>query len=323
MTETQNNVPNRQDWVFGYCNDILTDKQALIRQEFTLQLQRTMKMFKWKNLPDTIPQKDLELILQLNGHATFTQVDGKYYVFKGGLGGVPNEYYLPTISIVANPYLKFNKTLKINEECVVIQNDFLYQGLTPLFNKYASLIAEIIISLRWAIINARVPYLIDADNDNTKQDAKDFMEKIIAGTDIEIIGHNSFFEGIKTYDYASKITHVTELIEALQYLKAHWFNDLGLEANYNMKRETLTSAELSIGEDTLVPQIDEMLTQRKLACEKINKMYGLNISVELDSSWKQLREEQKSAIKKEEAEIAKLESEGANNENTVKEDTGE
>ncbi len=280
----------KRDIIKGFCKNIIENKQALVEQEFMLQLNRTLKMFKWNNLPETIPEHELELILQMYGYAIFTYVNDKPYIFHGSLGGTPNEYYLPTLAVISNPYLRFSKDLKINEDCIVIQNDDLYNSLVPMFNKYASMITEVFISLRLATINARVPYLIDADNDQTYEDAKIFFENIIKG-ETGVIGHNTFFEGIKTYDYASKTTHIKDLLELYQYLKANWFNDIGLQANYNMKRESLNDSELSINESTLTPYIDQMLECRKRACDIINKMYNLNISVELNSSWYNIKQD--------------------------------
>lgn len=288
--------------IFKDCN-LVIDKEELIKQEFKQQLLRTLKMFEWKNLPKTIQNKDLELLLQLNGFAIFTKVNDNFYVFNGGLGGELNEYYLPTIAVVSNPYLKYNKTLKINEDCIVILNDDLYEGLTPLFKKYSTLIAEALISIKWSMINARIPYLIDADNDQTKQDATDFMNKIIRGESIGIIGHQELFDGIKTYEYSSKTTHLRDLLETLQYLKASWYNEIGLQSNFNMKREALNSSETSLNEDVLIPSIDKMLECRKNACKLINDMYGLNIDVKLSTTWKQLRKEMENNIKLQESEI--------------------
>ena len=60
-----------------------------------------------------------------------------------------------------------------------------------------------------------------------------------------------------------------------------------------MKRERLTSSETDLNEDSLKPLIDIMLFERQEAMEKVNKMYGTNIKVDLDSSWKEQREEPK------------------------------
>ena len=58
-----------------------------------------------------------------------------------------------------------------------------------------------------------------------------------------------------------------------------------------MKREAINEAEAALSEDILYPLIDDMLVQRQIGLEKVNKMYGTNITVELSSVWKQLREQ--------------------------------
>lgn len=287
------NVPNRSDWIVGQCiDDILKDKKRLVHSYVNYMLNRTQQMFDYTGLPESIPQKNLELILQVNGNAIITKVDGDLYAFFGGLGGEFNAYYLPTIATVANPYLKFSKNMVIDKECVVMLNDSLYQGLMPLFSKYASLLAETDVSLRFASINARIPEIVFADNDAVAKSAKDYFDKIESGEELGVIGSKPFFEGIKTADYSSKAsaTNIKDLIELQQYLKSNWFIDLGLNANYNMKREAINSSESGMNEDALLPLVDDMLNCRKIGLEKINKMYGTNITVDLSSSWKEVRD---------------------------------
>ena len=54
-----------------------------------------------------------------------------------------------------------------------------------------------------------------------------------------------------------------------------------------MKREAIGEGESSLNEDSLLPLCDEMLRCRQQDVEKINKMFGTNISVEFDSAWAQ------------------------------------
>ena len=58
-----------------------------------------------------------------------------------------------------------------------------------------------------------------------------------------------------------------------------------------MKREAINDAESGMNEDSLLPLVDDMLENRKRGVEKINKMFGTNITVELDSSWKEVEYE--------------------------------
>lgn len=303
----------RNSWIFGKCKSILNDKELLQKQIISQMLNKTITIFKYGNLPETITDKDIEIITQVNGYSIWKEVDGKLYVFYGSLGGEPNPYYLPTLAIIANPALKYNASLKIDEECVVMLNDYLYTGLMPLFNKYGSLLTEADISLKYAIINARVPALLQSDNDNTYKSAKEFFDKIEKGDGYGIIASKEFFEGIKSQDFY-KQPYIKDLIESIQYIKASWYNEIGLNSQFNMKREAINSAESRLNDDILHPTIDVMLQCRKNAVEKINKMFGTNITVELNSVWEQNKIEEDLLLQYQKAEVDNLKQE-----NTTKE----
>ena len=300
-----NGLNNRNNWIIGKCNNILNDKEKMLQALVFQMLNKTTKIFKYTGLPDSIQEKDIETQLQVNGFAIWKEVDGKLYTFTGGLGGTPNVYYLPTIATVANPALNFSANLKIGEECVVMQNDYYYQGLMPLFNKYGNLLVEAELSLKYAIINARVPALVQADNDNTYASAKEFFSKIIEGKEYGVISSKEFFDGIRSQDFY-KQAYIKDLIEAIQYIKGSWYNEIGLNAAFNMKREAINEAEANLNEDILYPTLDTMLECRRTALEKVNEMYGTNISVDFDSVWEQNRKQEELAIDMKEAEIDSL-----------------
>lgn len=254
-------------------------------------LCRTQSMFEWKGLPDSIPQRDLELMLQCNGNVCFAQVNDGLYAFTGGLGGEPNVYYRPTVYTIANPALNFSASLKIGEECEIIRNDSLLIGLLPLITKYATNLTETEVSIFDAVINSRIISLIIANDDRAMESAKKYIEDVIAGR-LSIMGDNKFLESVKTQPYGGTGDRtITELIELNQYQRACLFNDLGLNANYNMKRESLNSNESQLNDDMLLPFVDDMLRNRQQGCERVNAMFGTSISVDFYSAWKDNVEE--------------------------------
>ena len=305
MMKRMSDINSRNGWVFGQIKNPLEDKPYMLRSAIAQMLNKSTKIFKYNNLPETIQAKDLEIILQVGGYGIWAEVNGKLYVFRGGLGGEPNPYYLPTIAVVANPALNYSANLKIGEECVVMLNDYLYQGMMPMFNKYGSMLVEAEISLKQAIINARVPALIQADNDATLESAKQFLNDIVEGKKYGVISSQEFFEGIKSHDFY-KQAYIKDLIESIQYIKGSWFNEIGLNAAFNMKREAINEAEATLNEDILYPTIDTMLECRRFALDKINAMFGTNFTVELDSVWMQNRVHEELVLDKEEAEIENL-----------------
>lgn len=262
------------------------NKDRNIDDMLRYMLRRSTQMFKYNGLPKTIPKYILELYLQTNGNVCFYKHDGELYVFTGGMGGELNEYYLPTIYTIANPFLKLTKNLVIDKDCVVVANDSCYQGMLPQFKKYATGLVENELSMNIASINSRIISLISASDDRTLKSAEAYVKHIYDG-DLSVVSEDAFLDGVKVQPYA-KATNDTlsKLIEYNQYLKASWFNDIGLNANYNMKREAINSNESQLNDDMLFPTVDDMLERRKEGLEKVNEMYGTNITVELNSSWR-------------------------------------
>ena len=268
------------------------DKTRATWYHISQMLIRTQSMFEYKGLPDSIPARHLEVMLQTRGHVAFYHTNGELYVFIGGLGGEPNVYYMPTVYTISNPALGISKNLKIGEDCIVMPSDSLYQGLMPILSHYATGITENELSMRCALINTRIVDLVSAQDDRTAESARIYFKQIEDGN-LDVIAETAFIEGLKAQPYGSagNTGILTDLIEMEQYWKASVFNELGLNANYNMKRESLNSAESQLNNDALLPLVDDMLKCRREALEKVNDMFGTDISVDFASSWKQNLEE--------------------------------
>lgn len=274
----------------------ITEKKRRTRDILLYMLNRTQQMFTWKGLPDTLPQYHLETLIQTHGNGCITEVlevpEGRgkpgLYGFFGGLGGMQDAYYEPTIYTVANPYLEFTKELLIGTDCVRVRNDRFGVGLIPLCIKYAALLNENEISLNICAINYRISNLISADDDRTYNSAVDFIDGIIDGK-LGAISSSEFFDGIRN-DKGQDTNRITDLIEYEQYLKGSWFNEIGLDANYNMKRERLNQGETDLNNDCLMPLVDQMLAWREKAVDDIKELYGDrydldDLSVALNPLW--------------------------------------
>lgn len=282
--------------------DYVIDKKRSAKSYIRYMLIRLQKMFAYKNLPDTIPREMLELFLMQSGTCFITEVKGNLYAFQGTVGGEPDPYYRPTLYIVANPALKFNKELDLWHDGVLMRNDSLWYGLMPLLSRYAAMLAENLVTLRSADVMLRVVALLTAPNDATKVAAEEYLRKLEKGQ-FGVIGENRFMDGIKMQSPPSNNgSYLTQFIELHQYLKASFYNELGLESNYNMKREAIGRNESAMDRDTLVPLCEEMLRCRQEDVSRLNEMYGTDISVDFDSAWLQ-------NMKENELELAKLRAE--------------
>lgn len=275
----------KKDNIYKSFQCYIKDKDTAVLSFVENTLAKTQSMFKYEGLPESIPQDEIEKLLQTTGNCFVTKVDGVLYALSGGLGGEPDVYNRPTLYTVANPALKLNKTYKVETDGVLIKNDTNGNSLLPIIGKYAVLHTDGLISLNTASVLTRITMLISASDDKTKQSADLFLQKILDG-EFSIIGENAFFKGVNMQTApTTNSVYITQLIEMIQYYKASLYNELGLNANYNMKRERLNLGEVSMNVDALLPYVDNMLNERQKAVTKINEKYDTDISVTLNSSW--------------------------------------
>ena len=287
------------------------DKKTSAKSYYRYLLSRLLRMFQYKNLPDTIPHEILDRYLFEFGIACITKVNGELYVFSGNLGGVQDVYYRPTTFIVSNPHIKvdgqlFTANIPVFENPyedvgqptgVLMRNDADWIGLHPLISRYAYLMAENILTLRTADVLLRIVALLTAKDDKEQKSALEYLKTIEKG-ELGVIGESKFFEGVEMQSPPSNNgSYLTQFIEYQQYLKGSFYNEIGLSANYNMKREAIGKGESTLDEDALLPLCDNMLRTRKEDIAKVNKMFGTNIEVEFSSSWLENRIEALAALK--------------------------
>ena len=275
-------------------------KRGLMVEYVRYMLDKTIPMFKYGNLPDNwhTPPRKLEEFIQTRGCVSIINYEGNgkkpagYYAVFGGRGGERDANYEPIDFVFANPFLGLDGTYRIypnvpnenQKQCALIRNDSLYIGLMPMFTRYASLLTENAISLRLSDINLRALLTMGAPDDKTKASAELYLQRLENGENA-VIGETAFFDGVNYHDSKHPNNHMKDLIEYEQYLKASWFNELGLDANYNMKRERISNSEVDQNSPALIPLIQDMLNNRKECIDDVNKLFGLNITVELDSIW--------------------------------------
>lgn len=267
-------------------------------------LQKTLSMFHYENLPPSMPQNELENILQRFGFAIIAEVNGNLYALRGGLGGEQNAYYKPTIATVANPYLKLTKDFVIenNKDAVLFKNDYLCGGLIPVIGKFAVPLVDANISLNTAAVLSRLQLVISTSDDQTRKSAEMYVEKLLNG-DFSVISENAFLSGVKVQNVDYPLI-IKDLIELTQYYKSNLLAEIGINSQFNMKRERLTENEVLLNDTELMPFVENMLFERKTAVAAINEKYGTEISVDLKSVWKTAKEVNDRAAEIEETETA-------------------
>lgn len=241
--------------------------------------------FDWNNIPDTVNKRFLELTLFDNGSIIFFKDDVIDYlalpVTNQGKLDVYNEP-IRTRAYASNGY---NKKLN-RENSVIIFNNMLHTNCVQACKMYAMRLANIDRTIDININAQKTPILIKSSENERLSMLNLYMQydgnmPFIFGSDM--MNDNGFgvlktdapFIAPQLYELKTNIWN-----EALTYL--------GI-ANVNItKRERLVSDEVDRSQGGSIASRFSRLEMRKEACEKINKMFGLNMSVdfreELDTS---------------------------------------
>ncbi len=263
----------------------LYDKNLYINNYLNYMFSKTNELFIYENLPDNLDVSKLEYFLQKFGFVFFTRNENSYHFYNGSL--FDYDIYDEPRKINANIEINNNpttKTFDVLNDGVLIKNDFLKLGLKPIFEKYGCMLNEAEITLYLHTILNRVSYVISCTDDKTKKEADTFLKKIYDG-DFSIIGSSAFFEGVELKGVPGSMNYTKDDIELTQYIRASAFHEIGLNSNFNMKRQYLNSAETSMNEKSIKPFVENMLSCRLEAIQKINEKYGLNIKVSMSSLW--------------------------------------
>ena len=270
------------------CDDL--NKEQIYKENYTALMNRCLNMFTWSNLPNEIDPKYLELYLLSNATVAFFHLNNRYYITFGNYGGEPNEYYLPRYYVVANPYIPLvENMLECGSNVVVGHNNSLMTPLTPTIEKYATLLTENTITMKMACVNSRMQTVISASDNQTIESANLYIKNLNEGK-YSVIAENEFLQGVRVQPTTSNNRLLIDVIELQQYNKASFYQEIGLNANHNMKRESLNSSETDVNEPSLKPLVYDMLENRRNFCERVNALYGLNISVDFSSAWNSIDE---------------------------------
>jgi hypothetical protein len=237
-------------------------------------------VFKWNNLPNGIDEKWIEKYFFNDGRCMFfNDPTNGFMVTKFTESGNLNYYDEPTL---LTPYGTnyMGSPLENNINCVLMRNNDIMIPTSPTIQLYAFRLAEIQRTIDVNVGAQQTPVVVLC-SDKQKLSFKRIFQKI---TDHEpcIYGDKNLdIENIKTLDIKAPI-----VFDKLQSQKQAIWNEcmtfLGINNNtQESKRERLVVSEVEVNNEQIESSANVMLKAREKACEDINKMFGLNVSVEM------------------------------------------
>lgn len=235
-----------------------------------------------------------KLNLILNGQICITDFNEKLYACIGNRSGAPNEYYLPSRFIIANPILG-SKEVRIGENGVVIYNTkidkYVWTGTGPIFAsglcdyiaQTATILADNIISINCVQVNTRVSTFFTADSESQALEGEATLKKMYAGCPYLILKSDILEKlNVNPVNAAATSQNITELIELNNFVISSFFQNIGIRANNNFKRERLVTDEVEAQNDYLEINVLEFLAPWQDGLDEVNKMYGTSLKVRLN-----------------------------------------
>ena len=246
--------------------------------------------FEWTGLPNGIDEKWIERYLFHEGQCMFFK-DEKlgFMVAKCNIGGNLNYYDEPTRLIpVATNYAEAKSYIN-NEECVLIRNNDDMIPTRPTIELFALRLAQVTRTIDVNINAQKTPVLIRC-SDKSRLSVKNVYT--------QFTGNEPVIYGDKNLDTESMEVLKTEapiVFDKLQIHKHDIWNEamtyLGID-NANMdNRERLVDDEVRANNAQIEMSAQVALKARERACELINNVFGLNVSVKLRNAEELILEE--------------------------------
>lgn len=250
-----------------------------------------LDMFTWKNLPEGLSSREIELNLIMTGHAIILpKKDGTLFTPLTSLYGY-DEYYQPTHAVFANPVVVQAHQYEIGKECSVIYNnklkDSLYYiksdgGLNTFVKRYARLLADIESTIDIYSVNARLTSFPVANDGNVMESLKLFFKKLALGKRA-IISDNSIIEEFRNVDInRSNIKDgLNDLLIARDKVLEQYFREIGVKM-YNSKKAQVTDDEVDANTQLLLISKDDMQDARDEGADMTNDLFGTDMIPELN-----------------------------------------
>lgn len=248
-----------------------------------------ISMFEWKNLPEQIDERFLEITLFTDGQIVFFRDEelGEYLALQVATNGGFNVYRIP-LRRRAYAVNGYQKQLNIKDS-VIIYNNMLRKNSIRTVKLYARRISNID---RIIDVNAnaqKTPILIQG-SDQQKLTLTNVYKEYDGNSPV-IFGYSDL--DLKGFNVLK--TDAPYVADKLYQLKTQLWNEcltyLGISNLNIQKKERLVADEVVRNQGGTIASRYSRLNARRQACEKINAMFGLNIEVDYREDYREADDE--------------------------------
>lgn len=260
---------------------------ALVNYHASYLFKKILSVFDFKGLPDEWADNYFKYILFGYGYLTVFNTD-RYGVIpqECGLSGF-NVFYQPTEAIVANPLLPDVRQLKIGTDCELIKIQPDYHGVIDIVTTYADLLSLALETAGINLLNSKTSYIFFTDdNKATAESYKKMYDKLASGEPMAVVSKKlrNDENGEPNWDIWSQNVgqnYITDrLLNDYKTIKDQFNTLIGIPNANTQKRERMIVSEVEANDIDTQALALIWLENMKSSIDKVNNMFGLNISVE-------------------------------------------
>ena len=154
------------------------------------------------------------------------------------------------------------------------------------------MLADNDISINIAQKNTRLVNLVSGDTQNTVDSIRAVIASMYEG-DPTIVVKSSLIDKLQGVPIIQNSTNnnLIELIQVQQYIISHFYEQIGLTTHDQMKKERLITAEINDNIDLAIFNIDDILESIQEGLQRVNAMFGVNITARLNPIIEQQRQQ--------------------------------
>lgn len=256
----------------------------------------SVSMFEWKNLPDTVDPRFLELTLFSDGQAVYFNDDTLgNLTLQCANNGHFNVYRIP-IRRRAYAVNGYQKNLD-DTNSVIIWNNYLHTNSLSTVIQYAEKLYNIDRIIDVNCNAQKTPVVVQCPD--TQRMTMLNMYKEIDGNAPVILGTKDLdLNYIKVFK-----TDAPYVCDKLYELKTQIWNEamtyLGISNVNTVKKERMITDEVTRNLGGTIANRYSRLNARREACDKINKMFGTNIEVNYREDFESVADVENDSIESE------------------------
>lgn len=247
---------------------------------------KVLEIFRYTDLDLTLPKRILESRVTQEGFTIVYEHEGNLYCTttepsgKQDVYGECHEVHFTH----TNEGESIPMTRTIGVDAVMVRNDASRIGLDPLLTELALMMAQAKITALDNFMTLRTNRIIQAKDERSYASAVEYEKQIRDGAPAVILAEEfDAMEGINVHSTPIPSNAATQTIELFQYISSHYYSELGITLNNNMKSQYVSETEL--GKSTGMPLIYNMLACRQEAIDEINVLFNRSIKVCLSEEW--------------------------------------